>query len=123
MITETTTPTLVAEGTRIQGSLTFFSGASIFGIVEGELIQQSIEPLQVGKTGWVHGNVMSQGVILIEGRVDGDVKSTTTIRLAGTATVHGKISAPRVEIKPGAYFDGAIVMQKSGTRVKLKQAA
>ena len=123
MIIETIAPTMVAEGTRIQGSLTFFSGASIHGIVEGELIQQSFEPIQVGKSGWVQGQVMAQGPILIEGRVDGDLKSSTSIRLTSTATVKGKLTAPHIDIRAGAVLDGEISMPKSASKAKLKHAA
>ncbi len=123
MIIETIAPTMVAEGTRIQGSLTFFSGASIYGIVEGELVQQSLEPLQVGKSGWVQGSIMAQGPILVEGRVDGDLKSSTAVRLTSTATVKGKIVAPSVQIRAGAVLDGEVSMPKQTPRVKLKHAA
>ncbi len=123
MIIETIAPTLVAEGTRIQGSLTFFSGASIYGIVEGELIQQSLEPIQVGKSGWVQGSVLAQGPILVEGRVDGDLKSSTAIRLTSTATVKGKLTAPSVEVRAGAVLDGEISMPKQTPRLKLRHAA
>jgi len=122
MIIETNAPTLVAEGTRIQGELTFFSGAGIFGIIEGTIFQQSLEVLQVGRCGWVNGSIVSQGPVLVEGRVDGDVTSSTKIRLTPSATVSGKLSAPAIEIRAGAVFNGELDMQKSIPH-KVKKAA
>jgi len=112
MLIETSPPTLIAEGTRVQGSLTFHSQTQIFGVVEGELLQQSLETLQIGKTGWVNGTIESQGPVLIEGRVDGDVTSATKIQLLSTATVHGALRAPAVEIRAGALFEGDMAMRQ-----------
>lgn len=126
MLVETSAPTLVAEGTRLQGSMTFFSGAGVYGIVEGDLIQQSLEWLQVGKSGWVYGSISSQGPVLIEGRVDGDVKSHTKVCLSATASVSGRLIAPKVEIRPGAIFEGELVMEsesQSAHKPDTKRAA
>ena len=86
------------------------------GIVEGDLVQQSLELLQVGKSGWVHGSISSQGPVLIEGRVDGDIKSMTKVCLSATATVSGRIICPKVEIKPRAIFEGELVMESAQQR-------
>ena len=123
MITEATSPTLVAEGTRIQGSLTFFSEAGIFGIIEGDIVQQSLEPLQLGRSSWVHGTISAQGPILIEGRVEGDVKSLSKIVLAATASVTGSLTAPHIEIRAGAMFNGDSQMQKASRRENTKKVA
>lgn len=122
MIIELSPPTLIAEATRIQGSLTFLSHAQIMGMVEGDIIQQSLEVLQIGATGWVHGNLTSQGPIHIEGRVEGNVTSATKIRLFPSAMVRGTLTAPSIEVKAGAIFEGETQMQ--GTiPTRLKQAA
>src|SRR5271166_452243 len=97
ILTEVTAPTLIAEGTRVRGELTFQSGTQVFGIVEGDLVQQSLESLQVGKTGWINGTITSQGPVLIEGRVDGQINSSTKIKLMPTASVRGALTAPNVE--------------------------
>jgi cytoskeletal protein CcmA (bactofilin family) len=110
MVIEISPPTLIAEGTRVQGSLTFFSNTQVFGVVEGDLLQQSLEALQVGKGGWVNGSITSQGPVVIEGRVDGSISSTTKIRLLPTATVRGSLDAPQIEILAGAIFEGELHM-------------
>ena len=116
MFIEVSPPTLIAEGTRVQGSLTFHSQTQVFGTVEGELLQQSLETLQVGRTGWVNGSIQSQGPVIIEGRVDGDIVSATKIQLLATATVHGALRAPAVEIRAGAIFEGELAMRKEKSK-------
>ena len=110
MMIEIPAPTLIAEGTSLQGSLTFVSTTQVFGMIEGQIAQQSLEPLQVGKQGWVNGSILSRGPILIEGRVDGDIISDTRIRLFSTAIVRGSLIAPSIEIRAGAAFEGEIKM-------------
>src|SRR5580658_24150 len=104
MIAEISPPTLIAEGTQLQGTLTFVSGVQVFGTVEGHLDQQSLEPLHVGSTGWVNGAINSQGPVIVEGRVDGDITSSTRIRLLPSAVVTGTLIAPAIDIRAGARF-------------------
>ena len=125
LLHEVIPPTLIAEGTRVRGELTFQSGTQVFGVVEGDLVQQSLESLQVGKSGWVNGTINSQGPVLIEGRVDGQVTSSTKIKLLPTASVRGALNAPAVEIRPGAVFEGELKM-KAPAKLKpvpMKKAA
>lgn len=122
ILTEIPSPTLIAEGTRVQGALTFYSSTQVFGIVDGELIQQSLEMLQIGRTGWVNGNIAARGPILIEGRVDGNVESSTQIRILPTATIRGCLKAPVIEIRAGALFDGELKMQAAEPKHRKKAA-
>lgn len=123
MIAEISPPTLIAEGTRVTGSLTFISGVQVFGTVEGQIEQQSLEPLHIGRTGWVNGAILSQGPVVIEGRVDGDIVSTTRIRLLPTAIVTGALIAPAVDIRAGARFQGNVEMGKAKRASTPKKAA
>jgi cytoskeletal protein CcmA (bactofilin family) len=117
-------PTLVAEGSQVQGGLSFQNEAQVDGIVEGDLTQRSVDSLKVGKTGWVRGNVSSKGTIYIEGRVDGNIESEQKIHLASTARVQGRCEAPKIEIKAGARMDGDLKMPErpQHTAVQLEAA-
>ena len=106
MIRQVSPPTLLAEGTKLRGSVTFYSTTNIFGMIEGDVDCQCNEVLQIGKSGWIYGNVISRGPIVIEGRVDGDVKSTSAIRLLASADVRGRLEAPGIEVRSGAMFNG-----------------
>jgi cytoskeletal protein CcmA (bactofilin family) len=123
MLKQIEMPTMIAEGTRIQGELTFYSGVAIFGIVEGDIIQQSRDILQVGRNGWVNGTLRSQGPVVIEGRVEGEVFSSTSIRLTATAVVKGKLVAPAVDVRPGALFEGELTMLGETKARRIKRAA
>src|SRR5438309_1650781 len=111
MLTEILAPSLIAEGSRLHGTLTFLSSTQVFGSVEGEVCQESLDSLQVGKTGWVQGRISARGPVIIEGRVDGDVYSECLIRLLPTATVKGSLTAPAIDIRAGALLDGALQMK------------
>ena len=108
MISNAAAPSLIAEGSRFRGDLSFFSETYVFGIVEGDLYQQSHEAIRVGASGWVHGRVISQGPVVVEGRVEGDIESAESIRLLPTATVSGRIKAPRIEVQGGAVVNGDV---------------
>jgi len=112
-ITEISAPTIITEGTRIQGDLTFQSNTQIHGLVEGDVHQQSLETLTIGRTGWVKGCVNAEGPILVEGRVEGDIVSALEIRLSTTACVHGTVTAPQVDVRPGAIFEGEFHMKSA----------
>ncbi len=115
-------PTLVAEGSYLQGKLEFYAHALIFGLVEGTVLQHAAEPLHVGKSGWVQGDVHSEGAVEIEGRVDGDIHCTTLVRILPTGTVRGNIHSPRLEVQPGADIEGTILMKNLGLTLIPKAA-
>lgn len=110
MIIEIPVPTIVAEGTKVNGDLTFFSGTQIFGVVEGSIFQQSLEPLQIGRCGWIHGDIQSEGPVIVEGRVEGSIRSDVRIVLTASAAVNGQLSGPRITVQPGALLDGEVKM-------------
>lgn len=118
LITEIAVPTLITEGSRVQGGLTFLGSTQIHGMVEGDVQLQSLDSLTIGRTGWVKGSIQGVGPILIEGRVDGDITSVVKIRLAATATVHGTLNAPKIEVRPGAVFEGEFHMKAASGRTK-----
>lgn len=109
---ETSAPTFISEGTRIQGSVTLLSSATVHGVVEGNVTQQSIELLQVGRTGWIHGSIESLGPIFIEGRVEGDIVCRSGVRLSASANVTGKILSPTIDIAIGAQVNGEFTIKR-----------
>ena len=117
-----TPPTLISEESQVQGNLAFHSQALIFGLVEGTVQQTGHESLRVGKTGWIRGNIESEGPVVVEGRVEGDIHSQTIIRLSPTATVRGNLHSPSIEILPGADIEGNLMMKQT-LPAALKKAA
>ncbi len=126
LIIQIPTPSLITEGTRIQGDLTFQSNTEIHGTVEGDVHQHALEPIQVGRTGWIKGSLSAAGPVLVEGRVEGDISSLIKIRLSATACVHGTLNAPQIEVRPGAIFEGEFRMKsekKAKPQATSKRAA
>ena len=107
---ELASPTFVAEGTHIHGSLTFAAASQVLGTVEGDLCQQGLETLEVGRAGWVKGNITSLGPIIIDGKVEGHITSQTAIQVRSQAKIKGTLVAPRIEILPGARVYAEVVM-------------
>jgi cytoskeletal protein CcmA (bactofilin family) len=67
-------------------------------------------------------------VIVVDGKVEGDLYATESVSIRATAKVKGNVFAPRVGITEGAFFQGQIEMQPSGAAVqehsaRLRQAA
>ena len=118
MITKLPTPSHIAEGSRIRGDLYFFSEAEVFGTVEGNVRQESLEPLSIGQFGWVHGDIRSTGPVLVSGRIDGEISSDTQVRVLSTARIEGTIRAPSIEIRPGAIVNGTFDSQSASTPLK-----
>ena len=124
MLSKESPPTIITEGSQSQGSLSFFAKAYIFGTVEGEVLQQSLEPIIIGRTGWVHGSISSQGPVVISGKVNGNIYSATLIQLQPTAEVTGTLVAPALDVQGGASFNGETVMRTMKNREEgLKHAA
>lgn len=108
MFSKVHSPTLIAEGTRTQGALVFSTEAQIFGAVEGEVRLDTTESLQIGRTGWIQGNIDAEGPVFVDGRVIGNISSRSKIGISSHGTVFGTITAPRIEIMPGARIEGDI---------------
>ncbi len=123
MLTEIPTFTVIAEGSRTQGSVSFCSQCMILGLVEGNVYQHSHEPLTLGKSGWIRGDITSQGLILISGRVEGNIFSTLKIIVLGTAVITGNLICPSIEIRPGALLESEILMNRSPSKHTQKPMA
>ncbi len=105
MWSKVTVPTIFSEGSRLSGDLAFEGSAQIFGTLEGNIEHKSPETLHIGKTAWIHGNIVSHGPVIVEGRVEGNITSTSKVRVLGSAVIRGDITAPRVDVRPGAQME------------------
>jgi cytoskeletal protein CcmA (bactofilin family) len=91
-----------------KGELTANEDLLIQGRVEGT-ITHSANHLAIGANGDVTADVRAQRVI-IQGKLEGDVRATESVTVEVSANVHGNIFAPRVSLKDGAKFKGNIDM-------------
>jgi cytoskeletal protein CcmA (bactofilin family) len=99
-------PGLVAslhKGSRVTGQLTFQGAARIDGSVEGEI--QCHGKLTIGEGAEVRAKIGGQ-IVVIQGRVEGNVTAAERIELASPARVYGNINTPRLIVTEGVVFEG-----------------
>lgn len=92
----------------LKGHLVADEDLLIQGRVEGS-IDHSGANLTIGMHGEVQANIVARKV-LIQGAVNGDVRASETIAVEASARVQGNLFAPRIGLKEGARFKGAIEM-------------
>jgi cytoskeletal protein CcmA (bactofilin family) len=103
------------KGSRVSGQLMFQGAARIDGNVEGEI--QCHGTLTIGDGADVRARISSQ-VVIIRGKVEGNVTAKEKVELVAPGRVVGNISAPRLTVTEGVVFDGdcsmGVAKQKSG---------
>ena len=103
------------KGSRVNGQLSFQGPARIDGVVEGEIQCQGA--LTIGDGAEVRAKISGQ-VVVIRGKVEGNVTAKESVELLSPARLIGNISAPRVIISEGVVFDGdcsmGVAKQKGG---------
>jgi cytoskeletal protein CcmA (bactofilin family) len=103
------------KGSRVSGQLMFQGPAQIDGNVEGEI--QCHGTLTIGDGADVRAKISSQ-VVIIRGKVEGNVTAREKVELLAPGRMVGNISAPRLTVTEGVVFDGdcsmGVTKQKSG---------
>ena len=116
--TEPSTAGLVGylyKGSRVSGHLVFQGPARIDGIVEGDV--QCHGPLTIGEGAEVRAKISGQ-IVVIRGKVEGNVTAKEKVELLAPARLIGNVAAPRLVIAEGVVFDGdcsmGLAKQKGG---------
>ncbi|HZA54627.1 MAG TPA: polymer-forming cytoskeletal protein [Candidatus Udaeobacter sp.] len=103
------------KGSRVSGQLNFHGAARIDGNVEGEI--QCHGKLIIGEGAEVRAKISGR-IVVIHGRVEGNVTAEEKLELIAPARLYGNIKAPRLIITEGVMFDGdcsmGVAKQKSG---------
>lgn len=103
------------KGSRVTGHLTFQGSARIEGSVDGEIHCHGT--LTIGERAEVRAKI-SGDIVVIRGKVEGNVLATDKVELVAPARLLGNIDAPRVIITEGVVFDGdcsmGVARQKGG---------
>lgn len=103
--------TLIADGTCINGDLTFsgalFVDGEITGEVKGDGDNQSV--LSIGVHGKIKGNISTPYAVIF-GHVDGDVYVTEKIDLKPGAKINGDLYYKVIEMNAGAEVNGKMVV-------------
>lgn len=116
--------TLVGEGTLIQGELRFTDGLRIDGEVVGDVSALGDGPsiLVISEKARVTGKV-SGGHVIINGTVNGPIRSTELLELQPKARITGDVRYEVLEMHQGATIDGELRPMNAAEKPALKLAA
>ena len=103
------------KGSRVSGQLSFQGSARIDGSVEGDIQCQGT--LTIGESAEVKAKISAK-VVVIRGKVEGNVSAKEKIELVAPARLIGNIDSPKLIITEGVVFDGdcsmGVAKQKGG---------
>jgi len=99
---------LLGAGTRYEGKLFFEGRARIDGCFEGEVLSEGV--LIIGGAATIKGAIRVHTLIVLGGRVDGDIHATELVELHAPARVRGDIRTQVLFLDKGVHFDGSCVM-------------
>ena len=101
--------TLIAPSASIKGDIEFSGGLHVQGTVEGNItVTGEGGKLVIGEAGCVKGEI-NVPLIVINGRVEGDVHATENLELAEKAVVEGNVYYSLIEMVMGAQVNGKLV--------------
>jgi len=106
----------IGKSVIIRGELSGSEDLFLDGEVEGS-IELKGHALTIGPNGHIKANVHAKEVV-VHGRVDGNIRAADRVELKKSAVLSGDIFTQRIMIEDGAYFKGAIDIQKAGAEVK-----
>lgn len=98
---------ILNEGTRFEGKLTFKNRLIMHGEFEGEVV--STDQLTVGKTARIKAD-LKVAQLIVMGTVTGTISACEKLEIHEGGSVCGDIQVKTLDIKPGAVFDGRCTM-------------
>ncbi len=109
----------IGKSVVVKGELSGSEDLYLDGEVEGN-IELREHSLTVGPHGRVRANIHARDVV-VHGKVDGNVSGTERVELKKSAILAGDITTQRIVIEDGAYFKGAIDIQKEQPKTVSKR--
>ena len=111
----------IGKSVLVKGELSGSEDLYLDGEVEGS-IELRDHSLVVGPHGRVRAHIHAKDVV-VHGKVDGNIKGTERVELKKSAVLVGDIFTQRIIIEDGAFFKGAIDIQKEGAKAAAKREA
>ncbi|HVP64092.1 MAG TPA: polymer-forming cytoskeletal protein [candidate division Zixibacteria bacterium] len=106
----------IGKSVLIKGELSGSEDLYLDGEVEGN-IELRGHSLVIGPNGRIRANVHAKDVV-VHGKVDGNLRATEKVELKKSALLNGDIFTQRIVIEDGAFFKGAIDIQKAAVESK-----
>jgi cytoskeletal protein CcmA (bactofilin family) len=102
--------TLISRGTRVVGDLHFSGDLQLEGQVIGNIIAEETKEskLIIADTGVVEGEIRAP-IIVVNGRVDGNIYASKHLELAKKGSVTGNVHYNAIEIVNGARINGNLI--------------
>lgn len=101
---------VVAEGTRIEGKVTFDHISRVHGTLIGEVHAKDGSTLILSESSMVEGDI-SADTLLVDGYVHGDIVARTQVVISRTGRVVGNIETKSLKLEFGGYFEGKCAME------------
>jgi cytoskeletal protein CcmA (bactofilin family) len=99
----------IGKSVVIKGELSGSEDLYVDGQVEGSISLKD-NSLTVGPNGQVKATVGAK-VVIVQGKLEGDVQASDRVELRKSAIVTGDISTQRISIEEGAYLKGKVDIQ------------
>lgn len=106
---------LIGNQVVIRGDVEFSGGLYVEGRIHGKVTAlegASGATLTLAENGVIEGEIRAQ-VVVISGRMDGDVHCTERVELAPSARVNGNVHYQVVEMSAGAQLNGRLIHTSS----------
>ena len=100
----------ISEGTVIQGRLSFDSSVKIDGSLFGEVYSSKV--LVIGKSGCVEASSIEAEVLVVFGKVIGDIKASKKVEVYAGGSVQGTVTTPSLFLEEGSSFEATCKMEK-----------
>ncbi|HXW90416.1 MAG TPA: polymer-forming cytoskeletal protein [Terriglobales bacterium] len=108
----------IGKSLNIKGELSGSEDLYVDGVVEGS-IELTKNNLVIGRNGQVRANVHAKGVV-IEGKVEGNIRATECTELRKTAVATADILTQRIVVEDGALLIGKVNVQPEGAKSTAK---
>ena len=109
-------PTRIAQSITVKGDLSGREDLFFDGTLEGRICVPDSRVV-IGPNGRVKADVEANEIV-VEGRVAGNLRARSRVELRRTSHVRGDVTAERIAIQDGAWFNGRVeVVRGEETRV------
>ena len=102
--------TLIGQGTEIKGDLIFSGGLHVDGKINGNVtVEEGNEAILIlSEFGEIEGEVKVPNIVL-NGKITGNVYSSTRVELAPKSRITGKVYYNLLEMAIGAEVNGGLI--------------
>lgn len=106
---------IIGEGTKFRGDFELNGLLRIDGAFEGTIESQG--KVLVGRQGTATSDKIEGKIVIIGGRVTGNITASESITILATGSVEGDITTPRLIAEEGVRINGSIKITPTKTKL------